>query len=128
LSASKTFAISNALLAPEPFQHDADLLLGGKEPNRRPPNVPDCIFRRLFLRPGFLSHLRSLRRGGSCTIFDRRKPFRLGEVVEGVGVEEQIERVGRPCDGRQSVARGRRRPAPGAAHRARSTLHSPITG
>jgi hypothetical protein len=26
-----------------------------------PPNVLDCIFRRLLLRPGFLSHLRSLR-------------------------------------------------------------------
>jgi hypothetical protein len=70
--------------------------LGGKEPTRRPPNVPDCVFRRLFFRPGFLSHLRSLRRGGSCTIVDRRKPFRLGEVVEGVGVEERIEPGGGP--------------------------------
>src|SRR5271169_1223673 len=51
----------NALLAAEPLQHDANLLLGRKMSTRRPPNVLDCLFRRLFLRPGFLSHLRSLR-------------------------------------------------------------------
>src|SRR6202042_2267510 len=51
----------NALLAAEPFQHNADLLLGRKVSTRRAPNVPDRVFRRLLFRPGFLSHLRSLR-------------------------------------------------------------------
>ena len=32
-----------------------------KVPTRRPSDVLDCTFRRFFLRPGFLSHLRSLR-------------------------------------------------------------------
>src|SRR3984957_4238550 len=40
----------DALLAADPFQDDADLLLGRKVPTRRPPNVLDCIFRRLLLR------------------------------------------------------------------------------
>jgi hypothetical protein len=51
----------NALLAAQPFQHDANLLLGRKVSTRRASDVLDCFFRRLFFRPGFLSHLRSLR-------------------------------------------------------------------
>jgi len=35
----------------------------------------------------------------SCAIVDRRKPFPLGEIVDGVGVEERIKRLGRAmCD------------------------------
>ena len=41
--------------------YDADLLLGRKAPTRRASDVFDGVFRRLLLRPGFLSHLRSLR-------------------------------------------------------------------
>lgn len=40
----------------------------------------------------------------SSLIFDRSKPLRLGEIISGVGVEERIERLGRPADGRDPVA------------------------
>ena len=71
----------------------------------------------------------------SCAVVDRRKPFRLGEIVERVGVEERIERFGRPCDGRKPVARG---PLVDLAEAfddeglrsasRKTTLHSPMTG
>src|ERR1700749_4009607 len=51
----------DALLPAQPFQYDADLLLGRKVSARRAPNLPDRVSRRLLFRPGFLSHLRSLR-------------------------------------------------------------------
>src|ERR1700722_11409138 len=35
-----------------------------------------------------------------------RQSLRLGEVIDGVGVEERIERLGRPCHGGEPVARG----------------------
>ena len=49
------------LLAAQALQHDADLLFGRKLPARRPADVLDDLLRRRFHRPGFLSHLRSLR-------------------------------------------------------------------
>jgi hypothetical protein len=42
--------------------------------------------------------------GSSSQIFDRRKPLRFGEIVEGVGVEEGIERLARPGHGRDAIA------------------------
>ena len=37
-------------------------------PTCRAPKVPDCVFRRLLFRPGFLSHLRSLRLSVSSSL------------------------------------------------------------
>ena len=42
----------------------------------------------------------------AATPVQLRQSLRLGEVIHGVGVEERIERLGRPCHGREPVARG----------------------
>ena len=47
------------ILAAQALQHDADLLFSRKMPARRTPDVFDDLLCRHFLRPGFLSHLRS---------------------------------------------------------------------
>ena len=65
----------------------------------------------------------------------RYQPRSLGEVSNGVGVEERIERLGRPADRRNSVAGVQsstlRRPSTMRASRSASrkaTFHRPITG
>src|SRR3954452_14511124 len=35
-----------------------------------------------------------------------RQPLGFGDIIHGVGVEERIERLCRPCHGRELVARG----------------------
>ncbi len=37
---------------------------------------------------------------------ERRQPLGLGDIIDGVGVEEGIERLCRPCHGRKPIARG----------------------
>src|ERR1700726_1234634 len=56
-----TAQLGDALLAAEAFQHNADLLFCRELPACRPPDVFHDLFRRLLHRPGFLSHLRSLK-------------------------------------------------------------------
>src|SRR4029450_8135249 len=51
--------LGDAILAAQALQHDADLLFSRKMPARRAPDVFDDLLCRRFLRPGFLSHLRS---------------------------------------------------------------------
>src|SRR6516165_10111625 len=53
--------LRDVLLAAQAFQHDADLLFRRVLPARLAPNSLQYLFRRRFLRPGFLFHLRSLR-------------------------------------------------------------------
>ena len=73
-----------ALLAAQPFQHDADLLLGRKVSTRRASDVLDCFFRRLFLRPE-ISVSSSLL---AATVKGAAPP-------EGLGVtDERSDRVG----------------------------------
>ena len=43
---------------------------------------------------------------GEVLIVDRRQPLRRGEIVNGVDVEERVERFGWPFDGRPAKARG----------------------
>jgi hypothetical protein len=59
-NAFATAELGDALLAPKAFQHDADLLLGRELSPRRTADILHNLLSRLLLRPGFLSHLRSL--------------------------------------------------------------------
>ena len=66
---------------------------------------------------------------------ERCQPLSLSEILEGVDVEERIERLGRPGDRRHPVARVQastlRSPSTTRASRNASrnpTFHSPITG
>jgi hypothetical protein len=52
--------LGDALLPAHAFQYDADLFFGRELPARRSPNVLHDLLCRCFLRPGFLSHLRSM--------------------------------------------------------------------
>src|SRR6476660_3497826 len=52
--------LGDALLAAHAFQHDADLLFGRELPPRRPADILHNLLCRCFLRPGSLSHLRSI--------------------------------------------------------------------
>ena len=69
----------------------------------------------------------------SRPIFIRRQTLRLGEILDGVGVEERIERFGRPGDGRDAVApsplanpaAALRRRAPDATASRNATLPQP---
>ena len=54
-----TAELGYALLTPQPFEDDADLLLGGELPTRSASDIVDCGFGRLLLLPW---HLRLLRR------------------------------------------------------------------
>src|SRR6202023_2658197 len=56
-----TAQLGDALLAAQAFQHNADLLFCRELPACRPPDVFHDLFRRFLHRPGFLSHLRSLK-------------------------------------------------------------------
>src|SRR5205814_3518631 len=51
--------LGDAVLAAQPRQHDADLLLRRKLPPRGAPNLLHNLLCRFLNRPGFLSHLRS---------------------------------------------------------------------
>src|SRR5439155_2169453 len=51
--------LGDAVLAAQPGQHDADLLLRRKLPPRDAPNLLHNLLCRFLNRPGFLSHLRS---------------------------------------------------------------------
>jgi transposase len=72
--------LGDALLAAKPFQYDADLLFSREVSTRRAPNVPDRVFRRQFLRSGFLSHLKDLRREAQA----------LKEVVADLTLENRL--------------------------------------
>src|SRR5439155_20678715 len=50
--------LGDAVLAAQPGQHDADLLLRRKLPPRDAPNLLHNLLCRFLNRPGFLSHLR----------------------------------------------------------------------
>ena len=75
------------------------------------------------------------RTSGYETAVQRRQPLRLGNVVHGVGIEERIERRGRPCHRGQPIARGPAVDLPDVldhqrvtqlfAQAARSTVRSP---
>src|ERR1700675_1451858 len=56
-----TAQLGDALLAAQALQHNADLLFCRELPACRPPDVFHNLFRRFLHRPGFLSHLRSLK-------------------------------------------------------------------
>src|ERR1700719_4512322 len=56
-----TAQLGDALLAAQALQHNADLLFCRELPACRPPDVLHDLFRRFLHRPGFLSHLRSLK-------------------------------------------------------------------
>src|SRR3981081_3779252 len=56
-----TAQLGDALLAAEAHQDDADLLFCRELPACRPPDVFHDLCRRFLGRPGFLSHLRSLK-------------------------------------------------------------------
>src|ERR1700688_5048799 len=56
-----TAQLGDALLAAQALQHNADLLFCRELPACRPPDVFHDLFRRFLHRPGFLSHLRSLK-------------------------------------------------------------------
>src|SRR5580700_5596571 len=53
--------LSDAFLAAQALKHDADLRFGRELSACRPPDVFHDLFRRFLHRPGFLSHLRSLK-------------------------------------------------------------------
>src|SRR5208282_699939 len=53
--------LGDALLAAQALQDNADLLFGRELPACRPPDIFHDLFRRFLHRPGFLSHLRSLK-------------------------------------------------------------------
>ena len=53
--------LGDVLLAAQPFQDDADLLLRRVLSTGLAPNVLQHVFCGRFARPGFLLHLRSLR-------------------------------------------------------------------
>src|SRR6202047_895216 len=53
--------LCDALLAAQALQHDTDLLFGREFPPRHAADVLHDLFRRFLHRPGFLSHLRSLK-------------------------------------------------------------------
>src|SRR4029077_18442034 len=54
-----TAELSDAFLATQALEHDADLLFCRELSACRPPDVFHDLFRRFLHRPGFLSHLRS---------------------------------------------------------------------
>src|SRR4029077_876194 len=53
--------LCDALLAAQALQHDTDLFFGREFPPRHAADVLHDLFRRFLHRPGFLSHLRSLK-------------------------------------------------------------------
>src|ERR1700720_2462411 len=53
--------LCDALLAAQAFQHDTDLFFGREFPPRHAADVLHDLFRRFLHRPGFPSHLRSLK-------------------------------------------------------------------
>src|SRR5438045_3447957 len=53
--------LGDAVLAAQPRQHDADLLLRRKLPPRRAPDLLHNLLCRFFNRTGFLPHLRSFQ-------------------------------------------------------------------
>src|SRR5271157_1016140 len=53
--------LRDAVLATQALQYDADLLFGGKLPPRRTADGLYDLLCRFLRRPGFLSHLRSLK-------------------------------------------------------------------
>src|SRR5215472_14517569 len=53
--------LRDALLAPQALQYNADLFFGREFPPRDAANVLHNLVRRFLHRPGFLSHLRSLK-------------------------------------------------------------------
>jgi hypothetical protein len=57
----------DAVLAAQALQQDADFVLRRKMPPRRAANVSHNLFCRFLHRPGFLSHLRSLKGYGEPT-------------------------------------------------------------
>jgi tetratricopeptide (TPR) repeat protein len=58
----------DAVLAAQALQHDADFVLRRKMPPRRAANVSHNLFCQFLHRPGFLSHLRSLKGYGEPEI------------------------------------------------------------
>src|SRR5205085_3214019 len=55
-----TTQLGDTVLAAQPFQNDANLIFSREVAPRRAADVLQHLCRRLFHRPGFLSHLRSL--------------------------------------------------------------------
>ena len=47
-----------------------------------------------------------MTRSGYLASVQRRQPFRFRDVIHGVGIEERIERLHRPCHRGEAVARG----------------------
>jgi hypothetical protein len=53
-----------------------------------------------------LAHLPASRATTGLSPIQPGQPFGFSEIVHCIGVEERIERLMRPCDGRKSVTRG----------------------